>query len=145
MRKTFFLVVCLLFFALGSLSTVAVQNWTQHIENRATVKVVGVGVYKDINFTVSVTSIDWGIVEPGENKNFSAYVVNRSNVPVTLSMTTENWNLANASEFITLTWDYDGSQIAVDGYVYVTLLLAVDSATSGIDTFSFTIVIVGTG
>jgi len=139
------LVVCLLFFALGSLSTVAVQNWTQHIENRATVKVVGVGVYKDINFTVSVTSIDWGIVEPGENKNFSAYVVNRSNVPVTLSMTTENWNLANASEFITLTWDYDGSQIAVDGYVYVTLLLAVDSATSGIDTFSFTIVIVGTG
>ena len=121
------------------------MQWTQRIPSSATLKAVGVGIYKDINFTVSVTQIDWGIVEAGESKNFSAYIVNRSNVPITLSMITENWNPTNASNFITLTWNYDGSQIAVDGYVFVTFMLSVDHATSGIDTFSFTIVVTGSG
>ena len=145
MRKALSLIACLLCFGLGSFSTMAVMQWTRRIPSSATVKAVGVGVYKDVNFTVSVTQIDWGIVEPGESKNFSAYIVNKSNVPITLSMTTENWNPVNASNFIALTWNYDGSEIAVDGYVYVTFVLTVDQAISGIDAFSFTVVIVGSG
>jgi len=145
LRKALFLIACLLCLALGSFSTVAVMQWTQRIPSSATVKAVGVGIYKDINFTVSVTKIDWGIVEAGESKNFSAYIVNRSNVPITLSMTTENWTPVNASNFITLTWNYDGSQITVDGYVFVTFVLRIDQAISGIDAFSFTIVVVGSG
>ena len=121
------------------------MQWTQRIPSSATVKAVGVGIYKDINFTVSVTRIDWGIVEVGESKNFSAYIVNRSNVPITLSMTTENWTPVNASNFITLTWNYGGTEIAVDGYVFVTFVLSVDQAISGIDAFSFTIVVAGSG
>jgi len=145
LRKALFLIACLFFFALGSFTTIAVMQWTQRIPSSATVKAVGVGIYKDINFTVSVTQINWGIVEAGESKNFSAYIVNRSNVPITLSMTTENWNPMNASNFITLTWNYDGTQIAVDGYVFVTFVLTVDQTISGIDAFSFTIVVVGSG
>ena len=145
MKKLLLLLSCLLCFALGSFSTIAVMQWTQRIPSSATVKAVGVGIYKDINFTVSVTKIDWGIVEAGESKNFSAYIVNRSNVPITLSMTTENWTPANASNFITLTWNYNGTQVAVDGYVFVTFVLSVDPAISGIDAFSFTIVVVGSG
>ena len=145
MRKTLFLIACLLCFALGSFSTVAVMQWTQRIPSSAAVKAVGVGIYKDVDFTVSVTEIDWGIVEPRESKNFSAYIVNKSNVPITLSMITENWNPANASNFIALTWNYDGTKITVDGYVFVTFVLSVDQATSGIDAFSFTIVVTGSG
>lgn len=145
MRKALFLIACLLCFAIGSFSTVAVMQWTRRIPSSATVKAVGVGVYKDVNFTVSVTQIDWGIVEPGESKNFSAYIVNKSNVPITLSMATENWNPLNSSDFIALTWNYDGSEIAVDGHVFVTFVLTVDHAISGIDAFSFTVVIVGSG
>jgi len=145
LRKALFLIACLLCFALGSFSTIAVMQWTQRIPSSATVKAVGVGIYKDINFTVSVTQIDWGIVEPGQSKNLSAYIVNRSNVPIILTMTIENWNPANASNFITLTWNYDGSQIAVDGYVFVTFVLSVNQTISGIEAFSFTIVVVGSG
>ena len=145
MRKALFLIACLLFFTLGSFTTIAVMQWTQRIPSSATVKAVGVGIYKDINFTVSVTQIDWGIVEAGESKNFSAYIVNRSNVPITLTMATENWNPTNASNFITLTWNYTGTQIAVDGYVLVTFVLSVNQTISGIDAFSFTIVVTGSG
>jgi hypothetical protein len=121
------------------------MQWTQRIPSSATLKAVGVGIYKDVNFKVSVTQIDWGVVEPGQSKNFSAYIVNNSNVPITLSMTTENWNLVNASNFIALTWNYSGSEVAVDEYVLVTFVLTVSHAISGIAAFSFTIVIVGSG
>jgi len=132
-------------FFLGVVSTLAVMQWTRRIPNIATVKVIGVDIYKDINFTVAVTQIDWGIVEPGKSKNFSAYIVNRSNVPITLGMTTESWNPVSASDFIILTWTYDGAEIRVNGYILVTFALSVDHAISGIDGFSFTIVIVGSG
>ena len=145
MRKALFLIACLLFFALGSFTTIAVMQWTQRIPSSAAVKAVGVGIYKDVNFTVSVTQIDWGIVEPGQSKNFSAYIVNRSNVPITLTMRTENWNPANASNFIALTWNYNGNKIAVNDYVYVTFVLSLDQAVSEIDSFSFTIVVTGSG
>ena len=129
----------------GSALTFAVMQWTRRIPSSATLKVVGIGVYKDINFTVSVTEIDWGIVEPGESKNFSAYIKNESNVPITLTMHTEDWSPANASWFIGFSWDYSGSEISVDGSIPVTFVLNVDPATAGIEAFSFTIVIVGSG
>jgi hypothetical protein len=145
LRKALFLIACLLFFALGSFTTIAVMQWTQRISSSATVKAVGVGIYKDINFTVSVTQINWGIVEVGESKNFSAYIVNRSNVPINLSMKTESWSPVNASDFITLTWNYGGDQLPVGGYVFVTFVLHVSQTTSGLDAFSFTIVVTGSG
>jgi len=132
-------------FLLGSVSTFAVMEWSQRVHNVARVKVVGVGIYKDINFTVSVTEIDWGIIEPGESKNFSAYIVNESNVPLTLTIRTENWSPLNASSFMTLSWDYNGTQIGMGGSVPVTLTLQVAQTVSGIESFSFDIVIVGVG
>ena len=140
-----FVTTCAVTFLLGVVSTLAVMQWTQRIENVARIKVIGVGIYKDMNFTVAVTQIDWGIVEPGDSKNFSAYIVNKSNIPITLSMTTEEWQPANASNSITLTWSYAGEEIAVDGYHFVTFVLNVDQAVSGIDAFSFTIVVIGSG
>jgi len=129
----------------GSVITFAVMQWTRRIPSSASLKVLGIGVYKDVNFTVSVTQIDWGMLEPGQKKNFSAYIKNESNVPITLSMWTEDWTPANASSFISLSWNYNASEIPVDGSVPVTFALNVDAATSGISSFSFTIVIVGSG
>jgi len=145
MKKAFLIIALAVAFLLGSVSTFAVMEWSQRVHNVARVKVVGVGIYKDINFTVSVTEIDWGIIEPGESKNFSAYIVNESNVPLTLTIRTENWNPLNASSFMTLTWDYNGTQIGVGGSVPVTLTLQVAQTVSGIESFSFDIVIVGVG
>ena len=122
-----------------------IMERSRRISNRAAIKAVGVGVYRDPELTVPLTEIDWGILEPGEEKNQSAYIRNESNVPVTLVLTTENWSPLNASMFVALTWDYEGQLLEVDGFVEVTFTLAVDAAISGIEAFSFDIVIVGTG
>jgi len=129
----------------GSAVTYAVMQWTWRISSRATLKLMGVGVYKDVNCTIPVLEIDWGIVEPDESKNFSAYIKNESNVPINLTMWTENWDPVNASSFITCSWNHSASEIPVDASIPATFVLNVDPATVGIDTFSFIIVIVGNG
>jgi hypothetical protein len=140
-----FVLVAVLAFLAGSAITFALMHWTRRIASLATLKVVGISVYEDPGCTVSVAQIDWGMVEPGDGATFDAYIKNESNVPITLTMYTEDWSPANASIFISFSWDYDGSEILVDGSIPVTLVLNVDPATAGIDSFSFTIVIVGSG
>lgn len=138
-------VAVILGLCVGSVLTFALMQWTHRISNIAYLKVVGVGVFKDVNFTASVTQIDWGVVGAGESKNFSAYIKNESNVPITLSMYSESWSPVEASGFITTTWDCGGSLIPVDGFIPVTFTLHVDPAVSGITSFSFTVVVIGSG
>jgi len=123
----------------------AVMERSRRISNQAAIKAVGVGVYQDPALTVPLTEINWGVLEPGEEMNHTAYIENESNVPITLVLTTDNWSPMNASNFITLTWDYDGQSVAIGGFVEAIFTLAVDPAISGIETFSFDIVIVGSG
>ena len=122
-----------------------IMERSRRISNKAAIKAVGVGVYRDPALTVPLTEINWGILEPGEEKNHTAYIRNESNVPVTLVLASENWSPLNASSFVALTWDYEGQLLEVDGFVEVTFTLAVDPVISGIEAFSFDIVIVGTG
>lgn len=148
MKQSFVRIVALaavVAFVAGSALTFAVMQWTRRIPSLATLKVVGVGVYKDVDCTVSVTQINWGMIEPGDMVAFDAYIKNESNVPITLTMHTEDWSPVNSSSFISLSWDYSGTEILVDGSIPVTLVLNVDPATAGISSFSFTIVIVGSG
>ena len=131
-------------FSIGFLAG-AVMERSRRINNQAAIKAVGVSVYQNPELTVPLTEINWGILEPGEEKNYTAYIENESNVPIMLVLTTDNWSPLNASNFIALTWDYDGQFVAVRGFVEATFTLAVDPAISEIETFSFDIVIVGSG
>jgi len=60
-------------------------------------------------------------------------------------MYTSNWNPSNASDYMTLSWDYGGQSINPDEVVQVTFTLSVDASIDGITGFSFDITIVGSG
>jgi hypothetical protein len=136
----FFIGVVVTLLIVSALFTASVR-----ISSVAAIKTVGVAVYWDPAFAVPVTSISWGIVEPGEVKNVSCYIANTSNVPIILTLTTSNWAPVNASQFISLTWNYDEREIPVSGYTPITFSLHVDPATTGITAFSFDITITGSG
>jgi len=135
----------LLAFLLGASLTYAVMTVTRRIESTAQVKAVGVGIYAYDNKTGILTQINWGVLEPGQSKNFTCYVFNEGNTPITLTMSTENWTPTNAQTYVSLTWNYKGSQITPSDYVAVTFTLSVSANVQGLDTFSFTIVVTGTG
>lgn len=115
------------------------------ISNFAAVKAVGVEVYWDSSATQIVTSINWGIVEPNSTVEKTVFVKNPGNVPVTLNLSTANWNPANASNFITLSWNYTGFLVDPDMVVPVVLTLSVSAEITGIKSFSFDIIISAQG
>jgi hypothetical protein len=115
------------------------------LRNIGSVKTVGVGVYWDMACSQVVSVIDWGIMEPSAVKNVTVYVRNEGNSPTTLSLQKDNWNPANASSYISLSWNYLGQAIATNSVIPVTLTLSISSDIQGINSFSFDIIISATG
>ncbi|MCK4474870.1 hypothetical protein KAU30_03415 [Candidatus Bathyarchaeota archaeon] len=116
----------------------------QRIPNTGVVKAVGVGVYWDGDCTDNVTSVDWGLLEPGATSNVTVYIQNEGNIPVVLNMTTDNWNPSSASDHITLTWDSEDYVLDSDSVVQAVLTLSVSSDISEVTSFGFDIIISGT-
>ena len=141
--KTIWLASLLIFYFVGLATGVFLSR--QVIANVAMIKTVGVRVYKDSNCTLLLTQIDWGMLEPGTTKNFSAYLRNESNVPISLSMTTQKWNPPEAEQFISVSWNQEGKTLEPNQVVSVTFTLSVSADISGVTSFSFEIVIVGSG
>ena len=110
-----------------------------------TLRTVGVGVYWDNGCSNIITSVDWGVLEPGATKHVQVYIKNEGTDPMTLSLETESWNPSGASSYISLTWDYGSQLLAVHEVVQVLLTLTVSDTIEGITGFSFDIVITGSG
>ena len=113
------------------------------LPNMGTVKAMGVGVYWDISCNNQVTSIDWGVVQPGATKDVTVYIRNEGNAPEILSLATENWTPSSAASYMSIGWDYGGQVIDVGAAFQVKLSLAVSDGIEGITNFSFDVVITG--
>lgn len=113
------------------------------IGNVGSIKAVNIEVYWDSNCTEEVFTIDWGMLEPGSVRNVTVYVRNEGNIAVVLDLNTTNWVPANASNYISLSWNYSGQRIDPGGVIQVTLKLTVSPQIYGIKTFSFDIKISG--
>jgi hypothetical protein len=120
----------------------AVQT-SKKVSNSGTIMAVGVGVYQDSVCTKPLSSIDWGMLEPGSSSDETCYIRNEGNSVSTLSMSTSNWNPSTASNYMTLSWNYDGQSINPNEAVQVTFTLSVSASIDGITSFSFDITIVG--
>ena len=116
---------------------------TQTIPSSGTVTKVNVGVYLDDQCTQNCTSISWGTIYPDDTINRTIYVINTGTVPITLAMTEENWDPTDASDYLTLTWDQEGKELAVGESISANLTLSAVSDTGDLTNFSVDIVIAG--
>jgi hypothetical protein len=152
-RKFFKLVTALsmIIFLSGILSCFIVVNvrslyqTSSSISSVGTLKAVGVEVYRNQELTDRITTIEWKTLEPGSIKTYTIYASNKGNLPLTLSMSTSNWYPSSASNYLTLTWNYNGQPIGVGEYVQITLTLTVRSSITGISNFHFDLTLVGSG
>ena len=111
------------------------------VSNAGTVRTFGVGVYQDRDCINTLELIDWGVLEPGSSEDVTYYVRNELSSVSTLSMFTSNWSPSNASDYMSLSWDYGGQSIDVNEVVQITFTLSVDASIEGITNFSFDITI----
>jgi hypothetical protein len=117
---------------------------SQTFSNSGSITAIGVGVYSNSGCTTVLSSINWGTISPGASANYTIYVENNGTIPVTLTMTTGNWNPATASNYITLSWNTQNYVLAAGSSVQALLTLNVSSSVNGIASFAFNITITGT-
>lgn len=116
------------------------------ISSKGRIKQVNVEVFNDSACTIPITEIDWGFIEPGQAVNRTIYVKNTGNYPhVIMSLTYANVTPAGFEQYMTLTWNLEGVEITKDEVREAILVLVVDESITGIDDFTFDIVVTGTG
>jgi hypothetical protein len=116
---------------------------TQSIPSDGTITTVDVGVYSNIECSQNCTSISWGSLYPGNSTTRTVYVKNIGTVPITLSMTPVNWDPTDASTYLTLTWNQQGTVLGVGDSVTATLTLTADADTGDLQDFDVNIVVSG--
>lgn len=112
--------------------------------NSTGVAAVGVGVFSDSGCTTPVTSISWGMLNPGDTATYTIYVRNNGTVSVTLTMTTGNWNPAADSGNFTVTWNQQNTVAAASSVTTAVITLNVSPSALGISSVTFDITITGT-
>jgi len=117
------------------------------IGSHGIIKSVNCQVWLDSALTqnASVIGIDWGFLSPGTETNKTIYIQNTSNVPLNLTLATENWLPNATSNYMNLFWNYNGTLLTVGQVLPTILMLDVYSNITGITNFSFTIDIIGNG
>lgn len=103
------------------------------------------GAYSDSGCTSSLNSVSWGTLLPGGTATQTVYIKNLGNVNAALTLSTANWNNANFSSYLTLSWNLTSNYLLQVGkVVHAVLTLAASSSASSNMSFSFNIVITGT-
>jgi len=122
----------------GLLDTISI---VEHVDSPQ----VLVEIYSDKNCTTMVTSVDWGTVEPGGSYNSTVYAKNLGNVGVKLYLSTQNWNPAQAYQYMSLSWNYTGYVLPPSQSTPLLLTLTLFTNATGITNFSFEILVRGEG
>jgi len=86
----------------------------------------GIGVYQNSQGTTTLTTLNWGTLEPGQSQTVTSYIKNEGNTPITLSLETSNWNPTQAQSYLTVTWNYNNQPISAGSSIAVTLTLTVN-------------------
>jgi hypothetical protein len=136
--------VCMLAFSIVAISLSLVQT-SKSFSSAGSIKGVGVGIYSDINCTKMISSINWGILDPGSSKTYTMYVRNEGNTPIVLLKTMNNWTPSNAANYVKLTWDYANQTLGSTMVLQIALKLAISSEVSGITSFAFGTTITASG
>ena len=111
------------------------------LQGGGTIRTVCLKAFMDPDLTVEATTIDWGLMNPGDNSSVMLYLKSTSTVPVVLTFSTENWMPSSAQPFFTVIWDYDHQSLNPNQVIPITFTLHVSENVTGVTTFRFDLII----
>ena len=138
-------VIALVITALAlTVTTAALLSSNQTVPLSGTINAVNLGVYSDSACTTPATALTVGTLNPGGTTTQTVYIKNTGNVPETLTMTTGNWNPANANTYLTLSWNRQNTVLNAGASIQATLTLTAAANTGSLTTFSCDVTLTGT-
>jgi archaellum component FlaG (FlaF/FlaG flagellin family) len=127
-----------------AISTSGLLSASQSVPYNGTISAVNLAIYSDSSLTQNCTSLSTGAVNPGGTATQTIYIKNTGTIPETLTMTVNNWNPANASSSLTLSWDRQNYVLNPGQSIQGTLTLTAVSNTGNLSTFSCSATFTGT-
>ena len=106
-------------------------------------RIQNIGRIRTVGIQCSKESIDWGLILLDENKSVSADITNNGTVPVSLNLTTENWDPENATDFLRCGWSLEQTVLQTNTTVSAIIWLYVFPNCTGISSFTFDIILTG--
>ncbi|MBN1244250.1 hypothetical protein JXA31_01490 [Candidatus Bathyarchaeota archaeon] len=104
------------------------------IPTTGVIYVRGLEIYGgDITSATGNVTVDWGELTLGASKNASFHVKSTSNVDVELGLNVTNWEPLGIEEYITISWNYNGTVLSPAQEILVTVNLDVSSSEDFID------------
>ena len=129
-RKTLLLIIVVV--TITTISNALIANWLSRsysdgvaIPSLGTVYVTGVEAYGgDIKTVDGVATIDWGAIQWGDSKKISFCLRSISNVQTRLAFNTTDWNPKGIENYVTLSWNYNGTQLEPKQEILVSFTLS---------------------
>lgn len=148
MRKEISVILTILVLSIASIGSIGLviyfsTSGVYTIRNIAIITSVEFEVTWDITGTKPCSEINWGTLTPGSNKNITLYIRNAGN-RMTGSFNTSNWFPTNASNYITLTWNFGEAPLYPNRIRTTIFTLSISPSIQNITDFSFNILITGT-
>ena len=155
-KKTILLILIVAVVAIitSSMVSILLNRTTRFsVPSFGTIKTEGVEAYWDKALKNKINPeepVNWGTIWAGSSQNVTFYIRSISNIEATLQLNATNWNPANLSEYMTLSWDYNRTIVQPSEVIQVTLTLSASSSyalvhyliTNDVKQFSFDIIIV---
>ncbi len=139
-------VLILIVVAITIVISAAVSIMLQRITNLSlpslgTIKTIGVEAYWDRNCENETKEVKWDTAWPGSSQNVTFYLRSISNIETTLNLAAMNWSFfdkdkivvqppTNISEYMNLSWNYNGTTVHPNEITQVTLTLSASSSKS---------------
>lgn len=132
-KKTLFLILIVALASVALTTTISIMlsktsNFT--LPSLGTVKTIGVEVYWDQNLENKTETINWDEVWVGSSKNVTVYIRSISNYQIILNLNATDWNPADVSDYMNLSWDYNGTLLNPGETIPVMLTLSIPSSYS---------------
>ena len=140
------LTIILIIFAFSlAASTLAVITINQNINSSGTITTSpNIDVYSNSDCTDNMTAISWGPITVGGSTTQTIYVKNTGTGTLTLGLSVTNWTPEQASTYLTVSWDKQGTQLSAGQLIQATITITASSSITGITNFGNTISILGT-
>jgi hypothetical protein len=99
-----------------------------YLPSLGTIKTIEVEVYWDPNGENKRENLSWNEIETGKSVNTTLYIKSVSNSIVTLNLNITDWNPEAISDYITISWDYNETQLNPGDIIPVTMTLSASSS-----------------
>jgi len=128
-KKTLLLIVIVAIASVTLTTTISIllsKNMNLTVPSLGTVKTIGVEVYWDQNLENRTEKINWDEIWVGASENKTVYIRSISNYQIALNLNATDWEPNNISDYMDLSWDYNGTILNPGESIKVELTLTIN-------------------